>query len=93
MPPGPYTVSLTRLRDRKCPRMDEREAVETSCSNSITFTSLEEFSVYMATVSIGTSTRAASKEFTTLSAGMYKAVITAVVVIIPLQLPLELHVM
>ena len=74
MPSASYTVSLTRVTgvgQIHCTGfVDMRSAVITS-SNRVSFISLEEFSVYVVTISIMIGTlnaRLASKEFTTLSA-------------------------
>ena len=70
-----YTVSMTRVTGRGqvlCPdNADEKPAVETRESTT-SFTGLEEFSVYMVTVSaaFGDTTKTANKTFTSQSAGM-----------------------
>ena len=102
MLPAPYTVSLTRVTGSGqvlCPSVQDVRPAVTTSGNSTSFTSLEEFSVYMVTVSItvGTNTRAASKEFTTLSASMYNSHCgycnSFIIMVCFKQLPLELHVM
>jgi hypothetical protein len=68
-----YTVSiaLTRSGEVPCPdNVDEKPAVATT-KNSTSFTGLEEFRVYVVTVSATFGdTTTANKTFTSLSAGM-----------------------